>query len=68
MSAAVETRPATAADVKRLDTLKAQFALRGHSVFAIEDGAFLVTRHGLCKHCPSIEALDAFAQQVGAVR
>lgn len=68
MSAAVETRPATAADAKRLDTLKAQFALRGHSVFAIEDGAFLVTRMGMCKHCPDIEALEAFARQAGAVR
>lgn len=46
-------------------TLKAQFALRGHSVHELAEGGFLVCRHGHAKHCPDLSALAAFARVTG---
>lgn len=54
------------ADCKTLATLKAQFALRGHSVYELADGGFLVTRWGLSRACPDLHALGQFARQIGA--
>lgn len=49
-------------------TLMAKLALRGHAVHRIATGGYLVCRHGYVKHCADLEALQAFAWQVGAVR
>ena len=52
---------------KTLDTLTAAFALRGHAVHELADGSFLVAKWGMVRACPSLDALQAFARQIGAV-
>ncbi|MDZ4290734.1 MAG: hypothetical protein U1C47_02290 [Hydrogenophaga sp.] len=49
-------------------TLMAKLAIRGHAVHRIATGGYLVCRHGYVKHCADLEALQAFAWQVGAVK
>lgn len=49
---------------KTLATLKAKFALAGHSVHTLADGGFLVCRWGV-RHVPDLHALAAFARQIG---
>lgn len=49
-------------------TLMAQLALRGHATHKLTSGGFLVVRQGCSRHCSDIEALEAFARQVGAIR
>lgn len=53
---------------KRETTLIAHFALAGHAVHRLEDGGFLVCRHGYAKHCPDLHALAGFARQTGVTR
>lgn len=53
---------------KTLATLVAAFALQGHSVHELAEGGFLVTRWGMARACPSLDALQVFARQVGALR
>lgn len=48
-------------------TLIARFAIRGHAVHRVADG-YLVCRHGHVKHCAGLDALKAFADQVGVPR
>lgn len=58
-------------------TLMAQLALQGHAVYRVAQDtriahqvpkdSYIVTRWGMVRHCPDIEALDAFARQVGAI-
>ncbi|MDI3510820.1 MAG: hypothetical protein PWQ61_1585 [Betaproteobacteria bacterium] len=52
---------------KRMATLVAKLALRGHAVHTTAEGGFLVCWHGYVRHCPDIVALEAFAKQVGAL-
>lgn len=52
-------------DAKRLSTLRARLALRGIHCTA---GGWLVCNHTMSRHCPTLEALEAFAAQVGAIR
>lgn len=68
MSAAVQevAQPSDQAG-KRVATLIAQLALRGHVVHRIQGGGFLVTRHSMHRHCVDVESLEAFARQVGAI-
>jgi hypothetical protein len=61
------TQPAD--EGKALATLKASLALAGHAVHELSGGGFLVvaTRWaGLCRECPDVRALAAFARQIGA--
>lgn len=51
---------------KLLATLMAQLALKGQQVHALRTGGFLVTWSGYVRHCGDLEALEAFAVQVGA--
>lgn len=60
----VEEIPGNAA--KRLATLKAALALKGHEVHTLPDGAFLVARWGMTRRCAHLAELQAFAQQIGA--
>lgn len=57
-----------AAQSKMQFTLIAALALHGHEVHTLARGGFLVCRWGQTRGCPSLEALQAFARQVGAVR
>lgn len=50
---------------KALDTLKAEFAMKGHTVYELADGGFLVSRWGLSRACPDLHALMQFARQLG---
>lgn len=59
---------ATPAQCKTFVTLCAALALRGHQVHELASGEYLVTRWGLSRVCPSLDALQAFARQIGAVR
>ena len=48
--------------------IKAALALHGHAVHELADGGFLVinTRWGgLCRECPDLSALAAFARMLG---
>jgi hypothetical protein len=56
---------------KGLATLKAQLAIAGHAVHELAGGGFVViaTRWaGMCRECPDLRALAAFARQIGAAR
>lgn len=55
-------------DGKAEATLMAQLALRGHATHKLASRGFLVVWQGYSRHCSDIEALEAFARQVGAVR
>lgn len=50
---------------KRLATLIAAFALKGHTVHSLLTGGYLVAWHGYTRHCSDIAALESFAAQVG---
>lgn len=52
--------------LKLESTLIAQFALRGHTVFRLEAGGYLVCWQGCSRHCGDLESLEAFARQLGA--
>lgn len=57
-------------------TLMAQLALKGHAVYRVAQDtrishpapkdSYIVTRWGMVRHCTDLEALEAFARQVGA--
>ena len=51
---------------KRFERLRALLALKGHELYATADG-YLVQRWGLTKDLTGIDAVEAFARQVGAV-
>lgn len=57
-----------AAQSKLQVTLIAALALRGHEVHTLASGGFLVCRWGQSRACPSLEALQVFARQVGAIQ
>jgi hypothetical protein len=50
---------------KQLATLRAALALRGHEVFQLGDGTFLVSRWGHARACPDLHALAKFCRQIG---
>ncbi len=50
--------------MKHFENLRAEFALRGYAVHRVDTG-FIVTRWGLSKHCPDLDALGAFLRQIG---
>ena len=54
--------------VKRLATLRAALAIKGHQVHELRSGAFLVTWMNCTRHFGDLDALADFARQVGAVR
>jgi hypothetical protein len=60
-----------ASDGKAVATLKAQLAIAGHAVHELATGGYLVvaTRWaGMCRECPDVRSLAAFARQIGACR
>lgn len=57
----------TFVQVETLAALTAKFAHRGHAVHELPGGGFAVCRWGLSRHCASLEALHAFAVQIGVI-
>lgn len=53
---------------KRLDTLRAQLALKGFEVRQLASGAWLVSKWSLTREVsgPGLDGLEGFARQVGA--
>jgi hypothetical protein len=52
---------------KRFESLRAQLAMRGHELYATAGGIYIVRRWGLCRDLTSLDAVENFAQQVGAL-
>ena len=52
-------------DTKREATLRARLALAGWVMQSQPNGAHIVTRWGMVRHCTLLDAVAAFAQQVG---
>lgn len=66
--AAEALRQATQAADKRLATLRAELALHGFEVRVLPGPAYLVAKWNLSKTLESVDALAAFAAQVGGRR
>lgn len=58
-------KPEQPAFTMRLATLRARLALTGWVLHTSNDGAHMITRWGMAKHCNSLDAVEAFARQVG---
>ena len=59
----------TDSNSKAVTTLKAQLAIAGHAVHELAGGGYLVVATkwaGICRECPDVSALAAFARQIGA--
>lgn len=66
MTGAPETRTSGDADGGKLQaTLIAAFALKGHAVYELAGGGFLVSRVGPTIACPDLVALAAYGRQIG---
>lgn len=50
---------------KRLATLQARLAMRGHELHALADGGFMACRWGLTRHLSTLEEVALFCVQVG---
>jgi len=50
---------------KAISTQIAQLALRGHAVYELADGGFLVCKYRYFHHAPDFEALKVFAHRLG---
>lgn len=56
------------ASEKRVSTIRALLALRGIHCYDCTEGGWLVCNHSMSRHCPTLDDLEAFARQVGAIR
>jgi hypothetical protein len=50
---------------KAISTQIAQLGLRGHAVYELADGGFLVFKYGYIHHAQDFEALQVFAHRLG---
>ena len=50
---------------KAISTQIAELALKGHAVYKLADGGFLVCKYGYIHHAPDLEALQVFAHRLG---
>ena len=50
---------------KAISTQFAQLALKGHAVYELADGGFLVCKYGYFHHALDFEALQVFAHRLG---
>lgn len=55
------------AEDKRLATLRARLALRGHVVQTQPSGGFIVVWRGLARECRDLDELEAHTRRVGAL-
>ena len=59
----------TATQAKRFATLRAKFALRGHTFQQLREGpgaiGYLAARWGMERHLPTLDDADKFLLQVG---
>lgn len=53
---------------KRQATVIAHLALAGVAVYELAGGGFLLAWRGLSRECPDLDALEAHARLVGALR
>ena len=53
------------ANRKAISTQIALLAMKGHTVYELADGGFLVCKYGYFHHAPDFEALQVFAQRFG---
>lgn len=51
---------------KRIATLTARLALKGHLLEELPGGGFVAGRWGQTRPLPDLQAVEAFARQVGA--
>lgn len=61
--------PERIGDSKVLANLKASLAMSGHAVHDLANGGYLVVATkwaGMCRECPDLRSLTAFARQIGA--
>lgn len=54
-------------DDKRRATLSAVLALRGYELRELESGALLIVRWGLGREFATLDAVERFGRQVGAI-
>lgn len=55
---------------KELDSLKAQFAFKGHELYVVTKGEasyYEVRRWGQCRTCSTLHDLQGFLAQIGGV-
>ena len=57
-----------ASQAKRLSSLQAKFCLAGWSLYPLASDDLLVTKWGMHRTLPSLEAAEAFLRQVGGAR
>ena len=50
---------------KAISTQIAQLALKGHAVYKLADGGFLVCKYGYIHHAQDFEVLQVFAHRLG---
>lgn len=68
MSTPIHDEEAQRQQDKAVSTLRAQLALRGIHCYDCTTGGWLVCDHTMSRHCKTLADLEAFAQQVGAIR
>lgn len=56
----------SAAERKRFEKLRALLAMKGHELYATDSGIFIVRRWGHTRDLRDLQAVEAFARQVGA--
>lgn len=56
------------AEQKTEATLMALLAIRGHQVHRTVTGYLVASNHGFTRHCASLDSLQAFARQTGALK
>lgn len=52
---------------KQFESLRALLAMKGHELHATDGGIYIVRRWGLCRDLTSLDAVENFAKQVGAL-
>lgn len=52
---------------KRRETLTAQLALKGYELRLLDCGAWVIGRWNLTRELPTLDEVETFARQVGAV-
>jgi hypothetical protein len=53
---------------KAISTQIAELAFKGHAVYELSDGEFLVCKYGYFHHALDFEALQLFAHRLGVIQ
>jgi hypothetical protein len=57
--------PGNIDDAKRFATLRAQFALKGHTLYRCGPDAYLAEKWGLVRHLSTLDDCERFLAQIG---